>query len=139
LWEGQDDKAWRFATESLDIATQTRSRKHVARAQRLQGEILLARGQPVEAIRLLRASIQLAEQIGTPREMWLGKAALGKLLLSHNQDNEAEAPLTQAVQTIEAIAADLRTPRWRDSLFNAEPVVDLYDTLGRQPPHGMIP
>jgi class 3 adenylate cyclase/tetratricopeptide (TPR) repeat protein len=136
LREGQHDEAWRFATESLNMATQTGSRKHVARAQRLQGEILLARGKPEDAIQILRSSIHLAEQIGTPREVWLGKAALGKELMRRNQDNEAETQLTQAAQTLEAIAAGLRTPRWRDSLLSAAPVVELYDTLGR-PPQGI--
>ena len=42
LAEGRLDEAWSFATQSLELATQTDSRKHVARAQRLQGDILAA-------------------------------------------------------------------------------------------------
>ena len=38
LTQGRHDEAWTYATQSLELATQTDSRKHVARAQRLQGE-----------------------------------------------------------------------------------------------------
>jgi tetratricopeptide (TPR) repeat protein len=39
LAEGRHDEAWTLAAQSLDLATQTDSRKHVARALRLQGEV----------------------------------------------------------------------------------------------------
>jgi len=42
LAEGHHDEAWTYATQSLGLATQTESRKHVARAQRLQGDIATA-------------------------------------------------------------------------------------------------
>jgi tetratricopeptide (TPR) repeat protein len=44
LAERRLDEAWTYASQSLEMATQTDSRKHVARAQRLQGEILAASG-----------------------------------------------------------------------------------------------
>jgi ATP/maltotriose-dependent transcriptional regulator MalT len=86
LTQGRHDDAWTYAVQSLQLATQTDSRKHVARAQRLQGEILAARGQPEEAVQTFAASVQLAEQIDTPREVWLGKAALGRVLTRLGRD-----------------------------------------------------
>ncbi len=132
LAQGRYDDAWTYAAQSLDLATQSDSRKHMARAQRLQGEILAATVRLEVAVQTLTASMRLAKQIGTPREIWLGKAALGKVLMQLNRDKEAEAQFTQATQIIETIAADLRTPRLLDSLLNAAPVVELYDTLGRR-------
>ena len=78
----------------------------------------------------MAASVHLAEQIQTPREVWLGKAALGKVLAQLGRDKEAEAQLTQATQTIEAIAANLQTPRLRHSFLNAMPVLKVYEALG---------
>lgn len=78
--QGHHDEAWTYATQSLDLATQTDSKKHMARAQLLQGEILTARGQLEVASQELTASIHLAEQIQTPRDVWLGKATLAKAL-----------------------------------------------------------
>ena len=53
LAEGRHDEAWTYATQSLELATQTDSRKHVARAQRLQGDILAASGRLEEAAQML--------------------------------------------------------------------------------------
>ena len=134
LTEARLDEAWRYATQSLELATQSDSRKHMVRAQLLQGDVLAASGHLDEAASTLDASIRLAELIGTPREVWMGKASLGKVLIRLNRDNEAEAQLAQAAQTIEIIARDLRTPRLRDCFLAAAPVVELYDTLGHRPP-----
>jgi tetratricopeptide (TPR) repeat protein len=135
LAEGRLDQAWTYATQSLELATQTDSRKHVARAQRLQGEVLAASGRFDEAAQTLAASVHLAEHIQTPREVWLGQAALGKVLARLGRDKEAEPQLTQATQTIEAIAANLHTPRLRHSFLSAAPVLDIYAALGYRPPH----
>ena len=99
------------------------------KAQWLQGEILAARDRLGEAAPVLEASVGLAEQIGTPREVWLGR-----VLARLGRDREAEAQLAQAVDTIEAIAAKLTTPGLRRSFLGAEPVLDVYRTLGRRPP-----
>jgi len=138
LTQGHHDAAWTYATQSLELATQTDSRKHIARAQRLQGEVLAARGQLEEAVQALAASVCLAEHIQTPREEWLGKAALGKVLTRLGRDKEAEAQLTQATQTIAAIAANLQTLRLRHSFLSAVPVLQVYEVLGHQPPSATL-
>ena len=138
LAEGRHDEAWTYATQSLELATQTDSRKHVARAQRLQGDILAASGRLEEAAQALTTSVHLAEQLQTPREVWLGKAALGKVLTRLGRDKGAEAQLTQATQTIEAIAANLHTPRLHHSFLNAVPVLKVYETLGHRPPSATL-
>jgi predicted negative regulator of RcsB-dependent stress response len=120
------------------MATQTDSRKHVARAQRLQGEILAASGRLDDAARALDASVKLAKSLQTPREIWVGKAGLGKVLAQLGREQEAEAHFTQATQTIEAIAAKLTMPNLRRSFLGAEPVVDIYRTSGHRPPPTLL-
>jgi tetratricopeptide (TPR) repeat protein len=137
LAEGRRDEAWSFAMQSLEMATQTGSRKHVARAQRLQGEILMASGRLDDAVQVLEASVRLAERLQTPREVWLGKGALGKVLARLGREKEAEAHFILAAHTIEAIADKLQTPSLRRSFLTAEPVVDIYRTLGQRPPPAM--
>jgi tetratricopeptide (TPR) repeat protein len=134
LAQGRHDEAWTYATQSLELATQTDSRKHVARAQLLQGEVLAARGRLEEATQTLVASVRLAEQIQTPREVWLGQAALGKVLARLGRDKEAETQFAQAAQVIEAIAAHLQTPRLCHSFLSAAPVLEVYAALGHRPP-----
>jgi hypothetical protein len=116
------------------MATQTDSPKHVARTQRLRGEILAASGRLDDAAHMLGASVRLAESLQTPREVWLGKATLGKVLARLGREKEAEAHFIQATQTIEAIAGKLTTPNLLRSFLSAEPVVDIYRTLGHRPP-----
>ena len=106
----------------------------MVRAQQLQGDILAASGQLDEAARTLEASVRLAESLQTPREIWLGKAALGKVLAQLGREQDAEARFLRATHTIEAIAATLQTLSLRRSFLAAEPVVDLYRTLGHRPP-----
>jgi hypothetical protein len=79
----------------------------------------------------------LAESLQTPREAWLGKASREKVLARLGREQEAEAHLIQATHTIEVIAAKLTMPDLRRSFLGAEPVVDIYRTLGHRPP--MLP
>ena len=95
---------------------------------------MAARRQPDEAARMLDASVKLAESLQTPREVWLEKAALGQVLARLGREQEAEAHFIQATHTIEAMADKLQTPSLRRSFLSAEPVVDLYRTLGQRPP-----
>ncbi|MBI2876170.1 MAG: tetratricopeptide repeat protein, partial [Candidatus Tectomicrobia bacterium] len=133
LAEGRNEEAWTYATQSLEMATQTDSRKHIARAQWLQGEILAAGGRLDEAAQRLAESVRLAETIQTPREIWMGKASLGRVLTRMGKDKEAEEQLLQAAQTIEAIAQKLQTPNLHRSFLGAEPVLEVYRALGRRP------
>lgn len=137
LMRGQHDSAWTSAAQSLALATQTGSQKHMARAQRLQGEIMVAIGQLGEATQTLRLSIRLAEHINTPREVWLGQAALGQVLMQLGQEREAETHFNRAAQTIEAIASQVETRQLRQSFVHAAPVLAVYNTLHRRPPSQM--
>jgi len=134
LAEGDPDAAWTFAARSLEMAEQSDSRKHVVRAQRLQGRILTTRGHLDDAVEMLKASAALAEAIGTPRDIWLGKIALGEALDRRGRDAPAAASYAEAAQTIEAIAAKLSTVSLRRSLLSAEPVLAVFRKLGRRPP-----
>jgi class 3 adenylate cyclase/tetratricopeptide (TPR) repeat protein len=136
LAEGRGEEAWDFAARSREMATSTGSRKHVARAQCLQGGILAAGGRLDEAARTLEASLELAQSLGTPREIWMGRAALGKVLGRLGREREAEAQLAGAAETIEAIACRLTTPRLRRSFLTAAPITEIFRTLGRRPPAG---
>jgi tetratricopeptide (TPR) repeat protein len=137
LAEGRHDEAWRFATESLAMATASDSRKHVARAQRLRGEVLAATAKLVEAAQTLAGSVGLAETIGALPEVWIGEAALGRVLASLGRDPEAR--LARAADTVELIAAKLETRRLRQSFLGSAPILEVYQALGRRPRVGAGP
>jgi tetratricopeptide (TPR) repeat protein len=109
LARGRYDEAWQFVTESLELARTTYARKHEARAQRLQGEILAATGRLKQSAPILEASVMLAHDLKVRRDEWMGALALGKLLTRLGKDKEAEVAFNSAAATIESIAAALKT------------------------------
>jgi tetratricopeptide (TPR) repeat protein len=131
---GRHDEAVKFATESLELARKTSSRKHQARAQRLQGEILAATGRLDEAAPLLEASVVFAQTLKTPREIWMGALALGNALLRLGRDKEAEVAFSTAAGTIESIATALQTDVLISGFLAAPPVIEVFKVLGRRPP-----
>ena len=134
LAEGRHDEAWTFAAQSLEMATHSDSRKHVARAQRLQGEVLAATERLEDSARVLSESVRLAEAINAPREIYLGKAVVGNVLTRLGKDKEAEAQLSSAAQAIEGILSKLQTPRLLQALLTAARVREIYNSLGRRLP-----
>ena len=134
LAQGRYEDAWAYALQSLALATQTASQKHVARAQWLQGEVLAARGQLTEAAHVLEASVRLAAQLQTPREVWMGSAALGNVFAQLGRDAEAEQAYLQVTRTIDALAVRLQTPYLCQALLSAAPVLEVYTALGHSPP-----
>jgi len=134
LAEDKYEEAWTWASRALEAATQCRQRKHASRAMRLQGAILAAQGRLEHAARAMTASLDQARMLGTARESWIGQAALGQVLTRLGRDREAEAQLTAAAQTIDSIATKLVTPQLRRSFLGAEPVADVFRTLGRTLP-----
>jgi hypothetical protein len=64
-------EAWQFATESLELARETYTRKHEVWALRLQGEILAANGRTNEALALIQASVGSAQELQTGRDIWM--------------------------------------------------------------------
>jgi tetratricopeptide (TPR) repeat protein len=128
------DEAWRFATESLELARKTYARKHEVRALRLQGEILAASGHINQGLPLIEASVALAQELQTRRDIWMGRLALAKTLIRLGKDKEAEASLKTAAATIESIAAALKTDSLVRSFLSAAPVLEIFQALGRLPP-----
>jgi tetratricopeptide (TPR) repeat protein len=131
---GDADEAWRFATESLDLARKTCARKHEARAQRLQGEILSASGRTNQAVPLFQSSAALAQELQTRRDIWMGTLALGKALMRLGKDKEAEAAFKTSAETIELIASALKTNSLINSFLSAPLVREVFQTFGRRPP-----
>ena len=130
---GRLDEAWADATQALELATQTDSRKHVAHAKLVLGEIAAAQDRLPEAEKLLRSAVALADHLHAARELWRAGGALGQTLTRMGQEREAETYLTLAAQTIEAIATEIGDPALRASFTRAEPVTEVYRSLGHRP------
>jgi class 3 adenylate cyclase/tetratricopeptide (TPR) repeat protein len=133
LAEKRLDDAWRFAVESLEMASRSDSRKHIARARRLQGMVLAANGRLEEAAGILESSIALAAQIGTRPDVWMARLNLGQVLLKLGKDQEADEQFKSALGTLEAIANNVHTPALKRALLASQPVAELYSATGHRP------
>jgi class 3 adenylate cyclase/tetratricopeptide (TPR) repeat protein len=133
---GRPDEAWKFAERSLVMATETDSRKHVARAQLLQGRIQRAAGRLEDAELTMRRSLASAEQIGAQQETWRAGADLADVLLELGKDDEAETMLEGAAGVIGSIAGKLSDKNLQQRFLEAEPVVAVYRALGQRPRPG---
>jgi class 3 adenylate cyclase/tetratricopeptide (TPR) repeat protein len=130
LWlvRGEADKARQFASQCLDIATRTNSRKNLVKGWRLTGEIALARRQWDEAEGLLRQALTLAQFIGNPTQIWKTHLALGRLYAERHQPDAARQAYQAAREIIDKMVGSLREPRLRDNFKNSplfRPVYDL--------------
>ena len=134
LARGRFDEAWRYATESLQAAADSDAQKHVAAAERLQGEVLAAGARLPEAVEALTAAAARAGRLGTPRELWVASAALGGVLVRMGRDREAQHHHEHAAATLDAIGGGLTTPSLRRSFCGAERVREVYRAAGRRPP-----
>lgn len=134
LAESRFDDASKFAAESLAMASHHDSRKHIARAQRLEGMVLAANGRLEDAVGALESAVTLAAQIGTHPDLWIARCSLGQVLLKLGRDRRAEEQFMSALQTLEAIANNLHTPGLKKALLASQPVAELYSALGRKVP-----
>ena len=121
LWLARGDpaRAARFAQESLELATRTRSRKNLVRAWRLSGEIAVARREVDQAEAAFRRALAIAQEIGSPTQLWKTHAALGDLHAARRRPDAAGEAYRAAHAVIEGVKAGLRDPALLASLSEA--------------------
>ena len=119
--------------ESLELARKTCARKHEARARRLVGEILAARGRLNEALPLIQGSVDLAHKLQTRRDIWLGNLVLAKTFIRLGKDKDAETSFSYAAETIESILTTLKTDSLVRSFVAAPQVIEVFQAVGRHP------
>jgi class 3 adenylate cyclase/tetratricopeptide (TPR) repeat protein len=131
LMERRLDAADRHLAAGLEIAGRTESRKHIAVARRLRGEILFAAGRVDPAVAELRAAVAEAEAIQCPHLVWEHAALLGHVLARAGREAEAHPALASAVAALEGVMPRIPDPRLRQTLLASEPVARLRDDAGR--------
>jgi class 3 adenylate cyclase/tetratricopeptide (TPR) repeat protein len=100
----------------LEQATRTGSRKYVARAWRLAGEIAVLQRDWQTAEQALGSALAVARSVGHPPQLWKTHAALGRL---HDERRDAEAAThayRAARDVIDGVVAGLRDPELRAGL-----------------------
>ncbi len=121
LLAGEPGRALAQAERALVEARATDSRKYMARAHLLRGQIALASGGDTAGAELAEA-LRLARQIGYPTLTWQAAHLLGVARAAAGQPAEAAALAGLASETIAAVAGRAPEPALREA-FLASPRV----------------
>ncbi|MFQ5946329.1 MAG: AAA family ATPase, partial [Anaerolineae bacterium] len=124
------DRAVVRLDESLVLAETTESRKYIAEARGLRGELLLAAGRRKEAIEELRGAVALAEAISCPTQVFRLSHQLGRALAQDRQLDTGREILSRALQVVEATSS--RIPqRLRPTFLASAQVATLREDLAQ--------
>jgi predicted ATPase len=120
LRQGDLAKAREFTGRLLAAAGEFKSRKYVAVAHKLQGQVAIAAGDPIAAKAEFGAALEVLREYPAPLVTWRVWAELGRLQSSLGESAAARAAFGSAAQIVDACAAsvaegDLRA-RFLDSV-----------------------
>ena len=118
LWLALEDsaRAADFADRCHRQAEASASRKYLAWAWRLRGEIAVARRQWDEAERAHGQALAAARAIGNPTHVWKTHAAIGRLHDARHDAGAARAAYDAAREVLDGVRSRLAHPELRASL-----------------------
>jgi tetratricopeptide (TPR) repeat protein len=123
--EGDPERAAAHVEGALGLALRTESRKYVAEARRLRGEVWLAAGKPEDGLAELQAALAVAEAIAYPRLIWEVAGTLGRWLAQAGREADARAAYRTALRALSGTLPRIPEPRLRETLLASEPVARL--------------
>ena len=130
LVTGDAALAHAHATECLERANRTWSRKYLVKGWRLRGEAALSRGQWDEAESQLRQASAVAEAIACPTQLWRTYVALGRIHTATGRTDLAHGYWRAARGVIEGVLDELNHPELRASLSSSPLVQQVWRSGG---------
>jgi class 3 adenylate cyclase/tetratricopeptide (TPR) repeat protein len=132
LARGDAAAARAHATEAMEQANRTWSRKYLVKGWRLRGEVALSRGEWDEAERELRQASAVAEAIDSPAQLWRTYAALGRLRTATGREDRAHEDWWAARRAIQRVLDELDHPGLRASLASSPLVRQVWESAQRR-------
>jgi uncharacterized protein HemY len=119
------DEAGAYAERCLTAALKTRAQKYVAKANRVLGEIAIARRQWREADAALRTALTVAESIKFPTQIWKAHVARARLARATGDTDSAFTSVEAAQAIIDDLKRGVRDPELAAALRANVRVPDL--------------
>jgi len=116
LARGDHAAAEARATECLELATLTQSRKYVVRGWRVRGQIALAARTWDAAEHSLGEAIRVARLIRNPTQLWRTHVAFARLHAARGRDDVASANWEEAKRVVEGRREHASNPEIRTAL-----------------------
>jgi class 3 adenylate cyclase/tetratricopeptide (TPR) repeat protein len=127
LTRGDRRLAVEYAERSLALSRPTRSRKYIARALRVLGDVARAERRWDDAERMLRESLETARAIRHPNETWKTELAVARLRAATGQRDDAAQMLGVARASIERIRTGVRDSRLLEGLRDSPRIRRAFD------------
>jgi tetratricopeptide (TPR) repeat protein len=132
LARGDAAAARAHATESMEQANRTWSRKYLVKGWRLRGEVALSQGEWDEAEGELRQAAAVADAIDSPAQLWRTHAALGRLRTATGRADRAHEDWWAARGVIQRVLDELDHPGLRASLASSPLVRQVWESAQRR-------
>ena len=125
-------KAETYGQELLRVATRYQSRKYIAAAHRLLGEVAAARNLFVEAETQFQTAVALLQQYPAPLLAWKTYAAWGRIRLENGDPGLAGKAFDEARLIITQLAANTDEEDLRQTFLNSVPVREVFENSTSQ-------
>jgi class 3 adenylate cyclase/tetratricopeptide (TPR) repeat protein len=123
--DGDADGAGRYLDEAQRLAERTETRKYIAEARGLRGELWLAAGRREDGLAELAGAVALAEAISYPRAVWELGAAHGRALATLGREADARTAYRTALDALARTVPAIPDRRLAEALRASEPVARL--------------
>jgi tetratricopeptide (TPR) repeat protein len=120
LAAGEDEKAAAHAISALELAKQTRSRKHIAWSRKLLGDVAAHRERYAEAARAYESALKILDSHPCPLIEWKILTALAASLRSLRQPARATAFQERARSVKQALAESITDDKLRRLFLSGE-------------------
>jgi tetratricopeptide (TPR) repeat protein len=107
LARGDPEMALAYADECLRGAEATDSKRNIAKARRLRGQVFLARGELAAAEAELARALDIARRLGNPPQIWKTLVAVGDVRHARGDRAGAGRAYREALAIVEEVAAHL--------------------------------
>ena len=97
-------------------------KKYIGKSERLNGEILLARGAYDQAEGRFMKALAKLEEVGNPKQLWMTHTALADLYKRMNRSDLEREQWQKAAQIVTCTADELRDSNLKENFVNAAPV-----------------
>jgi class 3 adenylate cyclase/tetratricopeptide (TPR) repeat protein len=127
LRRGQPAKAQKYVDQSLAIAVPTKSRKYLAKAWLLRGEIAKANRDWDEAQTWFRQALDTARTIGNPPSKWRAHMAMGRLHYEAERFDLAREEFRAARTVVDGIKSNVHDSELLSGLDGSEEIRLIYE------------